>query len=182
MIQSLVSSRWRAFGAALVCSLGLALAGCGASQQSGGGEPKLANVKPGAMPEGSEWTGVFYNPIFGRLHLVKDGETISGCWRTKSGEKFGKLSGKVDGNLLRYEFTEYKIGQFDPNGQLKGRGYFVFKKSEGTDPDEIQGEYGYGDDEVGGGTWVAVNQRRRQPNCEEVVPSSTEAGTSEGWQ
>ncbi len=45
------------------------VSGCGGS----GNEVKTAQVKAGEMPANGEWTGVYYNPVYGYLHLVKDG-------------------------------------------------------------------------------------------------------------
>ena len=40
-----------------------------------GGAPKEAHVLPkaGDMPEGGDWTGVYFSPTYGHLHLVKEG-------------------------------------------------------------------------------------------------------------
>ena len=47
------------------------------------------------MPEGAEWKGVYYSQIYGNLHVVDDGGSLKGAWRTTAGEAWGELRGKV---------------------------------------------------------------------------------------
>jgi hypothetical protein len=91
--------------AALAAPLAIGSSACGGHQPA-----KVATVKASDMPEGGEWTGVFYDQTNGYLHLVKEGDTVSGKWRTTAGDAWGELSGKVTGNLLKYEWKEHRIG------------------------------------------------------------------------
>jgi hypothetical protein len=55
----------------------------------GGSTPEAKSVpKPADMPEGAEWSGVYFSPTYGHLHMVKEGSAISGKWRNSSGEKW----------------------------------------------------------------------------------------------
>jgi hypothetical protein len=144
----------------------LALVGC----------PKPAenpNLRPGEMPIGCEWQGVYYSPTYGNLHLIEDGDKIAGKWRTTGGEAWGELSGKVNGNLLRYEWTEHKIGLVGPSSTSTGHGYFKYSKPENGDPDEIKGEWGLNESETGN-PWTATKQRNVKPNPESVMPDEVE--------
>ena len=76
-----------------VLSAGLAVSGlsvvtaCGGS---GANKPKFAKVKAQDMPEKGEWTGVFYSPVYGYPHPVKEGTNISGRWLTTRGAPGGE--------------------------------------------------------------------------------------------
>jgi hypothetical protein len=142
----------------------------------------MANVKAGEMPEGATWTGVYYSQTYGNLHLIEEGGSVSGKWRTTNGDAWGELAGEADGDLLRYEWIEHKIGMVGPSASSKGKGYFKYVPSEnGVDPDEIKGEWGLGEKEAGN-TWDAVKQRNVQPDPSSVAPDELERrGQGGGW-
>lgn len=137
-------------------------------------------IVAGEMPVGAEWRGVYYSPTYGSLHLVEEGDNIKGRWRTTGGEAWGELTGKADGNLLRYEWIEHKIGLVGPSATSSGRGYFKYvKPSSGVDPDEIKGEWGLNDAETGN-PWTATKQNNVQPNPDSVMPDEVEGQFSGG--
>jgi hypothetical protein len=152
--------------------------GCGGSQKNA----NTANVKAGEMPEGSTWTGVYYSQTYGNLHLIEEGGSINGKWRTTNGDAWGELAGEADGDLLRYEWTEHKIGMVGPSATSKGKGYFKYVPSEnGVDPDQIKGEWGLGEKEAGN-SWEAVKQRNVTPDPDSVSPDELERrGVGGGW-
>ncbi len=152
-----------------------------ACNKSGKG-PKTANVTAGEMPIGGEWTGVYYDPYYGNLHLIAEGDMISGKWRKDAGDSWGELSGTVDGNLLRYDWVEHKIGMIGASAEVKGKGYFLYKEAENpNDPDVIQGERGIGEDEVGS-EWKGIKQANVVPDPDSVMPDEVEQrGTTGGW-
>lgn len=157
-----------------------ALAGCGGSQKD---TVLRANVKPGDMPEGGDWTGVYYSPSEGYLHLVKDGSGVNAKWRTVAGDEWGELHGEVTGDLLRFEWTSHSIGQVGPGATRGGKGYFKYVRPPGDNvQDEIHGEYGLKENEVGT-TWKAIKQRNMNPDPNSVLPDEVERGrgTGGGW-
>ncbi|HEY3233564.1 MAG TPA: hypothetical protein VGJ84_02540, partial [Polyangiaceae bacterium] len=87
-----------------------ALLGCGGGGGAGQ-DAKHAQLKPGEMPAGGSWTGVYYDKMYGELHLLQDGANGNGAWRTEAGDKWGEMHGKIDGDLFRFEWTERTIGQ-----------------------------------------------------------------------
>ncbi|HEX2734716.1 MAG TPA: hypothetical protein VHM70_24090 [Polyangiaceae bacterium] len=154
----------------------MGLSACGPSQP----ETVKANVVAGAMPANGSWRGVYYSQTFGYLHLLADGSSVSGKWRTASGEKWGEMHGTSDGDLLRYEWEETRIGMFGPNAKSHGKGYFKYVVPEGDDPDhEIHGQWGLGDNEAGY-TWDAVKQRRMEPDPNSVMPDETATAVEGG--
>ena len=167
----------------LACSLMMPLAG---TVGCGGGGAKAPIFKPGEMPEGATWRGVYYSPIYGNLHLVEDGGDMKGAWRTVAGDAWGELTGKAEGNLLRFEWVEHRIGMVGPSADRSGHGYFryVRKRTETTkDPDEIQGEWGLGEKETGN-AWKATRQTNLEPEPKSVKPDEVESAGSVpagGW-
>jgi len=154
-----------------------ALVACGGGQQ----KAAFAMPKAGDMPEGGEWTGVYFSPTYGHLHLVKEGSAISGKWRNAAGDKWGVMHGEVTGNLFAFEWKETKIGMVGPSATTSGRGYFQYIHPEGEHVnDEIHGQWGLGT-ESSGVTWDAVKQRNMKPDPDSVVPDETQKVEGGGW-
>ena len=152
------------------------VAACGGSSSEAKSLPKA-----GDMPEGAEWTGVYFNPTYGHLHMVKEGTAVSGKWRNAAGDKWGALHGEVTGNLLHYEWEETTIGMVGPSAKQTGKGYFQYVRPKGDNVnDEIRGEWGLGHEQTGV-TWTAVKQRNMKPDPESVVPDETQKLESSGW-
>ncbi len=145
-------------------------------------EPQVvkANVVAGDMPGDGNWRGVWYSQTYGYLHLVKEGNNVHGKWRTAAGDKWGELHGTVEGDLMRFDWVEHKIGMFGPNAESSGKGYFkyIVPKEENADH-EIQGEWGLGENEAGY-TWTAIKQRRMEPDPESVMPDEAESAVEGG--
>ena len=144
--------------------LGLLALGCSGSGTTG----KTANVKSGPMPDGASWTGVYYSPLYGWLHLVEDGNLVNGKWLRPRRDRWGQLQGNVEGNLLRFDWKEYEIGLVTPNATKSGKGYLVYSRPEGENVDDkVEGELGKGLDEVGM-PWDGVKQRNVKPDLESI--------------
>lgn len=133
-----------------------------------------ADVTPSSMDPAGDWTGVFYSPLFGHLHLVKEGNSVSGKWRTTSGDKWGEMHGEVTGDLFKYKWVEHKIGSIGPSATTEGRGYFQYFVPPGENVNhEIRGEWGLGRIEIGS-PWKALRQRGMLPDVSSVGPDETE--------
>jgi hypothetical protein len=136
--------------------------------------PTTANVKAGDLPPAGDWSGVFYSPLYGHLHLVKEGNSVSGRWRTAGGDKWGELHGEVTGDLLKYKWVEHKIGMVGPGATSEGRGFFKYHVPADENANhEIKGQWGLERSEVGN-TWEAVRQRNMLPDLASVKPDETE--------
>jgi hypothetical protein len=147
-----------AFGVVLMASV--PLLGCG------GGQSNVAHVKPGPMPDGQEWNGVYFNTAFGYLHMTVQGDSMLGKWKRASGDRWGEMSGKVDGNVIHFEWKEYTYGQVPPAGVQRGHGYFVYVMGS-NDIGELHGEYGNNDDETGA-DWNCVKQKGLKPDLDSI--------------
>lgn len=164
-----MSFSWsRRFSLVMALALPLALSACGGPK-----EAKNANVKAGSMPEGGEWAGVYYSQLYGYLHILADGSSANGAWRTTAGDSFGELNGEIDGNLLKYTWQERRIGAVGADANRKGQGYFVYTVPKAGEAHEIVGEWGLGDENAGN-EWRAVKQKNMQPNPDSVKPDEIE--------
>jgi hypothetical protein len=159
---------------ALTAPLAIGTGACG-----GPGNAKVATVKAGDMPEGGDWTGVYYDQTNGYLHMVKEGDTVSGKWRTTAGDAWGEMSGKVTGNLLKYEWKEHRIGMVGPSATRTGRGYFVYSEPKAGEAHQVNGEFGLGMDETGM-KWSGVKQANMKPNPDSVMPDEIEGRMTGG--
>jgi hypothetical protein len=168
--------------ASLVIPLGLmslvALGGCAGA--SGSGSKGIPHA--GDMPENGNWLGVYYNPLFGNLHMVPTGDGVAAKWKRTDGSHWGELHGLTQGNLLKYEWVEHKIGLVGPGSTTKGKGYFVYKRPPGDDVDDtIEGEWGL-EDAATGNRWDCVKQRRQVPDLKSVGGMEEPGGPSKDWK
>ena len=158
----------RPFALAMASAIALSSLGCGSSPSG----PETADVKAGNMPDGGNWTGVYYSQLYGYLHVVQEGSTVSGRWLRPVKDRWGELAGKAKGNVVRFEWTEYKIGGVGPNSSKAGRGYFKYTRPEGDNVDDvIVGEIGTGESEVGS-PWDAIKQRNMNPDLGSIGGST----------
>jgi hypothetical protein len=170
----------------IVLLLGLMMPVAGAVGCGGNRDVKSAHLQPGEMPEGATWKGVYYSTLYGYLHLVADGDSMKGAWRTVAGDAWGEMEGKTEGNVFRFEWTEHRIGMVGPSAERKGHGYFRYVKTATADvksADEIHGEWGLGDAEVGN-DWKATKQTNMEPDIKSVKPDEVESAGSvsaSGW-
>ncbi len=145
------------------------LTGCG------GG---AASVNPGRMPEGGSFSGVFHSPQYGEMHLVQTGNTVVGEY--KKDEREGKINGSVEGNLLRFEWVEKRALVSNRPTVTRGRGYFKYGINKANDEHEIRGEWGMGDEEQGGGPWIAYKSKHSKPQLSTDSTGSSSVGDDYG--
>ena len=164
------------FAVVLVALLGSLSLGCGGAAA----KAKTANVTAGSMPGGADWTGVYFSPLFGYLHLEQEGNLVNGRWQRPRKGQWGKMQGNADGNLLRFDWEEFIDGLVGPNSRKTGKGYFVYRRPEGDNVDDvIEGEIGRGEDEVGI-TWESIKQRNVKPDVQSIGGAgATEVGGGE---
>jgi hypothetical protein len=157
----LVACTWAVAGSLFV----VAGAAC-----SGLPEGKVAKVEQGEMPSGAKWDGVYYSELYGNLHLKTQGggSKVTGRWERPHKDRWGEVEGEINGNVMRFSWSEWNRGLVGPNAKKSGRGYFKYSRPEGENVDDkITGETGPGDDEVGD-PWEAIKQRRMDPHPESI--------------
>lgn len=158
---------------ALLCA---ALASATLPACSGAQGPKSANVTAGDMPAGGDWSGVYYSELFGFLHLIKEGNSVTGKWIRPGKDKWGELNGTATGNLIRFSWVEYVVGSVGPGTKREGRGYLRYVHPEGENvDDQLLGEVGPGMDEVGT-IWDAIKQRNVLPDLSSIGGGGNEVG------
>jgi hypothetical protein len=171
----------RLFGPLLtVCALACAspsLVACG------GEDPHTANVKPDDMPAGESWTGVYFHPVYGYLHLVANENNIVGKWKRADQSAWGELSGVATGNVLHFHWKEHKYGLVGPAAESSGKGYFVYKMGAEKIA-ELDGQQGLGNDEVGG-DWHNIKQVRMTPDLNSIKGDNAgvaQPAAKDSWQ
>lgn len=170
---------------AWLCSVGMAgamLAAGGLLTACGGGaDAKFAiGAKAGDMPEGQTWTGVYFNPVYGYLHMSEEGGNVTGRWKRANGSAWGELSGTVEGNVVHYTWKEHQYGAVGPSGNSKGTGVFVYKMGEAAP--ELDGQYSLeASDSVG--QWHCVKQNNMKVDIGSINGDNPEsaAPTQDAW-
>jgi len=145
----------------------------------GGRERKVA----GSMPAGQSWAGVYYNPVYGYLHLIEKDGSLVGRWRRTDGSHWGELSGTADGNLMHFTWKEHTIGAVGPSGEARGSGVFSYKLPSNSDIAELDGQYAL-DDSSDIGQWHCVKQNNIPPDIDSVKGDNPDApvGGHDKWQ
>jgi hypothetical protein len=141
--------------------LSLALLACSfvSSAACGSGDTGRSNVVAGTMPEGGNFTGVWFSPQYGRMDFVQTGSSVIGEY-TKD-ERRGRIEGTTRGNLMRFQWTERRELVRGRPTTTRGLGYFVYEVN-GTEH-RLAGEWGIDENEIGGGPWTAVKSARMRP-------------------
>jgi hypothetical protein len=161
----MIGRRW--FAGLMVAGL-LGAAGCG----GGKGDAGLAKITPGDMPESAEWTGVYYSPLYGYIHLVQEGNAVNGKWQRPDKSRWADVHGEVTGNVFKFTWTEYAMGVIGPGAKVSGRGYLVYSRPAGDNVDDVvKGELGKGEFEVGSEI-DGIKQRNVNPDPDSIGGSS----------
>jgi len=163
---------------ALAVACGSAVLACGAPAA------KFPTVKAQEMPSGESWDGVYFNPVYGYLHLVPQGENVVGRWRRADSSHWGELSGTVEGNVFRFTWKEHRYGAIGPSGDSHGTGQFVYKKGDAERAiPELDGWYAL-DESERIGDWHCVKQQNMKPDLSAVSGENPidPAAKQDAWQ
>jgi hypothetical protein len=153
----------------------LALCDCGSPQVA------KTEIKPGSMPAGASWDGVYYNAVWGFLHLQSEGTSFNARWKRADESAWGEMHGTITGDVAHFEWQEHKMGLVGPSANTKGKGYFRYTRPEGDNVDDrIVGEWGFDASEGGGGEWDSIKQRNMKPDLKSIK-GETEP-TVGGWK
>ena len=106
---------------------------------------------PGALPGSVDLSGKWLS-TWGPMVLVQDGESVRGKVEYKSGE----LSGRIQGDLFLFEWTQ-PGNRAEGVLAVSGRGWMRIA----PDLDDMEGGWGYRDRYQGGGVWKAERDRSR---------------------
>jgi hypothetical protein len=128
------------------------VAGCGSS------EPE---IKAGKMPDGGDFSGVYFSPQYGEMNMIQNGNAVVGEYKHEM--RFGKIQGEVQGDLMRFEWTEEKAMVSNRAQESKGRGYFRYVVDPANGDHLLKGEWGLGSKETGGGPWNGYKAKNKEP-------------------
>jgi len=155
----------------------------GASVSCGGANAKFASVKAGEMPENETWIGVYYNPVYGYLHLIEQDTNIVGRWKRTDASHWGELSGTADGNVVQFTWKEHAYGALGPSSESHGSGVFVYKAGKGKEAPELDGQYSLeNSDSVG--QWHCVKQVGQKADINSINgdnPQDTAPAAGDKW-
>jgi hypothetical protein len=150
-------------------AIGWLVIGCG------GGS--TVNIDPGTMPENGTYTGVYFSPQYGEMHLVQNGSAVVGKY--KKDERSGKIQGEAEGDVLRFEWTEYKAMVSNRPQETRGHGYFRYMIDASNGDHILKGRWGLNDENSTGGEWNAYKSRSREPDLDSIdEPTSGGEGDS----
>jgi hypothetical protein len=142
--------------------LAVTAVGLGVALGCGGGN--TANIKPGPMPDNGTYTGVYFSPQYGEMHLVQNGSAVVGKY--KKDERSGRIQGEAEGDVMTFEWTEYKAMVSNRPQSTRGRGHFRYMIDASNGDHILKGRWGLGDDDTSGGEWNAYKSRSQQPDLE----------------
>lgn len=124
----------------------------------GGGPPE---IKAGNMPNGGNFSGVYYSPQYGTMNMIQNGSNVVGEYA--SDMRSGKILGEVQGDVLKFEWIENKAMVSNRATETKGHGYFRYVVDPSSGDHVLKGEWGLGEQEVGGGPWNAYKAKGKEP-------------------
>jgi len=147
----------------------------------GGTQATKVEVTPKAMPAGASWDGVYFNPVWGYLHVQTQGNSYNARWKRADESAWGEMHGTITNDVANFEWVEHKIGMVGPSATSKGKGYFRYTRPEGDNVDDrLVGVWGFDDAETGGGEWDAIKQRNMKPDLQSIKGESE--ATVGGWK
>lgn len=128
----------------------VALAACAST-------PSVPSPQP--LPEGKNFTGLWYSPQFEHMYLVQSGDVVRGVYAYREG---GQLEGTVSGNVLTFRWHDPGSREHARRAML-GQGYLQLIVDEEGQA-RLVGEWGYGDNKTGAGPWEAEFVRELDPD------------------
>jgi hypothetical protein len=143
----------------------IATLGCGGSNPA---------IKAGPMPESGSFTGVYFSPQYGEMHLSQTGSAVIGQY--KRDERTGKIQGEAQGDVMRFEWKEYKAMVSNRPQETRGHGYFRYMIDASNGDHVLKGRWGLDEDDGNGGEWNAYKSRTRQPELESEPTGAAHGG------
>jgi hypothetical protein len=130
-------------------------------------------IKPGPMPDEGSFTGVYFSPQYGEMHLAQNGSAVVGKY--KRDERSGKIQGEAQGDVLRFEWRESKAMVSNLPQETRGHGYFRYMVDASNGDHVLKGRWGLDDDDSDGGEWNAYKSRTRTPELDDPAANSNDA-------
>ncbi|MFU8805988.1 MAG: hypothetical protein ACNA8W_19410 [Bradymonadaceae bacterium] len=109
--------------------------------------PRVPAAQP--MPPGGNFSGLWYSPHFEHMYLLQSGDTVRGVYAYREG---GRLEGTVEGNLLKFEWTDPGSREHARRG-MSGHGYLQLTRD--GESMRLVGQWGHDEKYTGAGPWEA---------------------------
>jgi hypothetical protein len=155
-------------------SFGFSVLLCLLSAACGGGN--MAEVKAGPMPAEGNFSGVYFSPQYGEMHMVQNGSAVVGKY--KKDEREGSIQGEAEGDLMRFEWKEMKAMVSNRPQETIGHGYFRYLVDPANGDHVLKGRWGLDDSDMNGGEWNAYKSRKLEPDLEKFGGEPTAGGES----
>lgn len=134
------------------------------------------SLQVGTMPDGGSFSGVFFSPQYGEMHMVQNGNAVVGKY--KKDERSGNLQGEVEGDVMRFEWVEFKAMVSNRPQESRGRGYFRYMVDPSSGDHVLKGRWGLADNDTNGGEWNAYKSKTREPDLESFGGGESSGGES----
>jgi hypothetical protein len=126
------------------------------------------------MPAEGSFTGVYFSPQYGEMHMVQNGNAVVGKY--KQDERSGSIQGEADGDVMHFEWTEHKAMISNRPGTAHGHGYFRYMVDPANGDHVLKGRWGLDDDDTKGGEWNAYKSRKLEPDLEKFDGDESSGG------
>ena len=136
------------------------------------------NLQVGTMPDGGSFQGVYFSPQYGEMHMVQNGNAVVG--KFKKDERTGNIQGEVEGDVMRFEWVEYKAMVSNRPTESRGHGYFRYMIDPSSGDHVVKGRWGLGEDDTLGGEWNAYKSKTREPDPDALVGKTSGGEKSSG--
>jgi hypothetical protein len=135
-------------------------------------------ITAGAMPDGGNFTGVYFSPQYGEMNVVQNGNAVVGEYKQEM--RSGKIQGEVSGDLLKFEWTEHKAMVKNRAQETRGHGYFRYVVDKANGDHILKGEWGLGESMLGGGPWNAYKAKNKEPHLSQESSGGESGDESSG--
>jgi uncharacterized membrane protein YgcG len=112
------------------------------------------------------------------MHIEQNGSSAIG--RYSKDERAGRIQGSVEGDVMRFEWTDSRELIVGRPVETKGHGYFKIVKHDDDDTFNLDGRWGTDASEHNGGPWTAVKSKTRRPDLEGNGGSGSSDSPSSG--
>lgn len=137
---------------------------------------KPPEIVAGKMPEGGNFSGVYFSPQYGEMNMVQNGSAVIGEYKQEM--RTGKIQGEASGDLMKFEWIERKALVSNRAQETRGHGYFRYVVDPANGDHILKGEWGLGDAQLGGGPWNAYKAKGKEPK----LSQETSGGDSSGGE
>jgi hypothetical protein len=139
---------------------------------------KPPEIVAGKMPEGGNFSGVYFSPQYGEMNMVQNGSAVIGEYKQEM--RTGKIQGEASGDLMKFEWIERKALVSNRAQETRGHGYFRYVVDPANGDHILKGEWGLGDAQLGGGPWNAYKAKGKEPKLSQETSGGDSSGSEGG--